>query len=449
MKKWKEKSWWIIIMTMFLLFALQITTLQEVYHHEKHLLSNEILASLKSNLHVYYVFAINRQFKTSTNYEKNTVRIIRNNIDTTFHFPNAPDWLSTEGQAIYDIRDTNRWSCKELASTCKDKMHEEYPDIPFSFTRTDSSGKVIDQYKHGHFRFHIKNTLEPIQLGLLDKHYLKVAFVLPLSILWYLAWERIITSFVLIVLLIFCSITLFIRLRNEKRMEANRKKFTHALVHNLRTPILTVKRSLELLQMALPDQLSPDQSQELEHCQDRTGKTLTDIENLLALSVNLNGLKLYKREENLPEMLHKLAEEYRMISPDKEVTITIDNRTSHPDFCYDWLHLYGALGNLLGNSVKYSAEKVNIQIVCSENQDKLVLSVRDNGFGILPAEQKFVFGEHNRGKRFENDREHKGYGLGLSYVYAVVKAHKGSIRLESDGEHGSAFIIEIPQRKRA
>lgn len=449
MKELKEKSWWIIISMICLLFIFQVITLQEICQHEKHLLGEQIQSVADNTLHIYNMKTLKHPGKIGTNYVKKTARIIQGNIDTTFRFKNTPDWKSVEDQLLYDRRETAQWSCRGFTTVFQQQLSKDYPYLSFSIVRTNSSDSIIDQYPSP--RFHSRNqlTLPPIRLSLLDEHYLTITIAFPLTFFWQQASDRILTSCGLLILLIVCSVSLFIKLRNEKRREANRKKFTHSLVHNLRTPILTVKRSLELLQIILGRQLTGEQNSLMEDGKQRTDKTLTDIENLLSLSVNLNGLKLQREDTDLRNMLETLAKEYRMSAPGKSINIHIEALCPDTVFRLDPLHFYGALGNLVGNSIKYSGPDVNINIIYTKKRNKLLLSIQDNGIGIPPEEHKFVFGEHNRGKRFASDRQYKGYGLGLSYVYQVVKAHGGKIRLESDGQHGSVFYIEIPQpRKR-
>lgn len=449
MKELKEKSWWIIISLLCLLFIFQVITLQEIYQHEKHLLGEQIQSVADNTLHIYNMETLEHQGKMGTNYVKKTARIIQENIDTTFHFKNTPDWRSVEDQLLYDRRKTAQWSCRGFAAVFQQQLSKDYPPLSFSILRTNSNDNIIDQYQTTRFHFRNQLTLPPIRLSLLDEHYLKITLAFPQTFFWQQASDRILTSCGLLILLIVCSVSLFIKLRNEKRREANRKKFTHSLVHNLRTPILTVKRSLELLQVTLGRQLTEEQNSLLEDGKQRTDKTLTDIENILSLSVNLNGLKLQREDTDLQNMLETLAKEYRMSAPGKSINIRIQAFCPDTVFRLDPLHFYGALGNLVGNSIKYSGPDININIIYTKKRNKLLLSIQDNGIGIPPEEHKFVFGEHNRGKRFASDRQYKGYGLGLSYVYQVVKAHGGNIRLESDGQHGSVFHIEIPQpRKR-
>jgi len=105
------------------------------------------------------------------------------------------------------------------------------------------------------------------------------------------------------------------------------------------------------------------------------------------------------------------------------------------------------LGNLLGNAIKYSGTIVRIRIGCRREAKKWILTVQDDGYGIPPEEQKFIFQEYKRGQRYKGDKQRKGFGLGLCYVAAVVKAHHGHIQVNSDGKQGTEFIIEIPQRK--
>ncbi len=80
--------------------------------------------------------------------------------------------------------------------------------------------------------------------------------------------------------------------------------------------------------------------------------------------------------------------------------------------------------------------RLNIQEQKSPYSDRLppggkkwILTVQDDGYGIPPEEQKFIFQEYKRGQRYKGDKQRKGFGLGLCYVAAVVKAHHGHIQV--------------------
>ena len=80
------------------------------------------------------------------------------------------------------------------------------------------------------------------------------------------------------------------------------------------------------------------------------------------------------------------------------------------------------------------------------DEEHLYLSITDTGLGMKKENLKKIFDKFYR-VHTGNVHDVKGFGLGLCYVAAVVKAHHGHIQVNSDGKQGTEFIIEIPQRK--
>lgn len=111
----------------------------------------------------------------------------------------------------------------------------------------------------------------------------------------------------------------------------------------------------------------------------------------------------------------------------------------------DRMHLVNIIDNLLENAVKYSRQSVDIEIdYRKRDNDNIRISIKDNGFGIPQSEYKNIFEKFYRGRRgVENNIA--GMGLGLAYVRMLVEAHRGIIRIESELNNGSTFIIELPQ----
>jgi signal transduction histidine kinase len=102
-----------------------------------------------------------------------------------------------------------------------------------------------------------------------------------------------------------------------------------------------------------------------------------------------------------------------------------------------------ALLNLLDNAYKYSGDAKQITLsACAEN-GSVFFTVRDNGIGLSARERKRIF------KRFYQVNQHSsptggGCGLGLSIVQFVVTAHRGTVRVESEPQRGSSFIVTLP-----
>jgi len=101
------------------------------------------------------------------------------------------------------------------------------------------------------------------------------------------------------------------------------------------------------------------------------------------------------------------------------------------------------LSNLIDNAIKYSNDQVDIHIDCRCEKRSLLLSIKDNGFGMSEKEIKNIFTNFERGDKVEG-KGIDGFGIGLNYVNKVITAHKGRITVKSQEGLGSTFIIEIP-----
>ena len=109
----------------------------------------------------------------------------------------------------------------------------------------------------------------------------------------------------------------------------------------------------------------------------------------------------------------------------------------------DRLHLTNVLYNLIDNAIKYCSGPPHIVISTTSSTKRVLISVADNGLGIVPENHKKVFHKFYRVST-GNVHDVKGFGLGLHYVKSVVNAHKGSITIESGLRKGSVFTITLP-----
>lgn len=109
-------------------------------------------------------------------------------------------------------------------------------------------------------------------------------------------------------------------------------------------------------------------------------------------------------------------------------------------------YLLGALQNILDNAVKYSGDTPLITVVCYQKRGTFVIEIRDNGPGIPKKQQKYIFNKYYQANK--NSTGKKGYGLGLNYVYNVIKAHKGKITVDSPPGKGCTFTIYLRKWKK-
>jgi two-component system phosphate regulon sensor histidine kinase PhoR len=107
------------------------------------------------------------------------------------------------------------------------------------------------------------------------------------------------------------------------------------------------------------------------------------------------------------------------------------------------MHLLTVFINLLENAIKYTVTSPEISIKTIIYQQKAVVSVSDNGIGIQKEHLTKIFDKFYRVAK-GNVHNVKGFGLGLSYVKAIVMAHNGTINVKSELGKGSCFEVILP-----
>jgi two-component system phosphate regulon sensor histidine kinase PhoR len=113
----------------------------------------------------------------------------------------------------------------------------------------------------------------------------------------------------------------------------------------------------------------------------------------------------------------------------------------------DEVHFSNIIFNLLDNAMKYSNNAPHIEVdTFSHGNGMMSIKIKDDGIGMDKETQSRIFERFYRAHT-GNLHNVKGFGLGLSYVKAIVDAHEGRIKVESTLGKGSTFTITLPQEK--
>jgi signal transduction histidine kinase len=246
----------------------------------------------------------------------------------------------------------------------------------------------------------------------------------------------------LFLLLIGGLVLIVILLVREVRLNERQSNFVSAVTHELKTPVASLKLYLDTLRLR---DLDEGRRQEfyltMEHDLERLHATINNVLNAAMYTERkvedpqpLDLARLARRAIELTRRRHQLPPEaIRYEGP--EALLVMGNATG----------LETAVVNLLDNAVKYSKEKVEVEVDLRKNGDgQAHLRVKDAGIGMTRTHLRVVF------KRFyrigsEARRSRPGTGLGLFIVRSVVKGHGGTVMADSAGlDRGSTFTITLP-----
>jgi len=230
-------------------------------------------------------------------------------------------------------------------------------------------------------------------------------------------------------------------LRQELENEIKKRvEFSHALVHELKTPLTPVIASIDALATRLKEEpwvsLARNVERGAEKLNDRIDELL-DIARGEAdmLKVNLKPLK------PLP-LLRQIAGEMAEVASRQGQSLTVDLPASLPLIRADESRLRQILQNLLNNALKFTAGGGEITLRAGEKGAELIVEVQDTGSGIAKQMQERIFDPYYRE---ESDRQRlSGLGLGLALCKKLVKLQGGRIWVKSEKDKGSTFSFSMP-----
>jgi len=227
-----------------------------------------------------------------------------------------------------------------------------------------------------------------------------------------------------------------------RRADQLKRDFIAVLSHDLKQPIGVVKGYVELLEMQVPD-LDPRARHYMDMIYGALENMRKLIEDMLDLARLDAGIDL-AHDPVLPMMLVVSAVEWvRPAAEAKSMQIVTHIPENLPPVRGDAARLTQILVNLVHNAVKYTPPSGIITITAEKHESMIRLSVRDNGIGISPDDQRAIFNRFFRVRRPETENI-EGSGIGLTLVKQLIDLHGGQIGLESRLGEGTTFTVSLP-----
>jgi signal transduction histidine kinase len=220
--------------------------------------------------------------------------------------------------------------------------------------------------------------------------------------------------------------------------------FVSAVSHEFRTPLTSLRHVTELLEE--DDNLDPERRHAFYAALGRSTQRLHRlVESLLDFGRMESGRKPYTfQAADAAAIAAKVVADFQKEPIAEGFTIHLEeDTTAAPPLRADPAALTYALWNLLDNAVKYSQGEHEVWVSVERRDGGVAIAVRDHGLGIPRQERKAIFRKFTRGEKAKQ-LGIKGTGLGLAMVAHIVKAHGGTIELESAEGNGSTFRLVLP-----
>lgn len=225
--------------------------------------------------------------------------------------------------------------------------------------------------------------------------------------------------------------------RRETSLALQQQNFLLSVTHELKSPIASAKLQLQTLQK---HELSREKQKEIiADAINDTERLNNLVENiLLAAKIENDVFTLHREKQNLSQYLREGMNQTIRSSNHKQVVVL----AIEPDiyFPIDRTTFPSIVLNLFENAVKYSPADSTITVGLKKRDQKIVLSVADEGGGISEREKQHIFQKFYR-VGSEETRKTKGTGLGLYIVDYLVKQHDGTIAIKNNSPNGSVFEI--------
>lgn len=342
-----------------------------------------------------------------------------------------------------------RISATELDSMIYMELSNRGLKVSYKFGVFDSDGNTAFESMcpvHGMF----EPQLDAFQAQLFPNdvlkspYYLNIYFPNQKTYLLRTMWLLLVASGVFILLIIFVFSRTVLTVIRQKRLSLIKNDFINNMTHELKTPISTISLACEALQDQSVEKSPQMEATFIGMIKAENKRLGVLVENALRTAVLDRGQLVLKKDVlDLNQICSEAAGNIKLLADQNQSVIKLELHKGQIHANVDKVHFTNVIYNLLDNAIKYSGVNAVIIIKTAIKNGHAIIKVADNGPGMKKENQKKIF---DKLYRIPTGNVHnvKGYGLGLSYVKAIVEKHLGVITVSSQINKGTTFTIKLP-----
>jgi len=235
------------------------------------------------------------------------------------------------------------------------------------------------------------------------------------------------------------TILVYQEIKQRKEAEQVKQTFLATLTHDLRSPIIAEQKALEAIQSGKLGTSLDNFSVFLQDIYKTNEELLRIVNNILSVYHYESGKFELKLESSyVNDMINDSVRSMKSLAKDQESEIITNIQEDIPIVMVDRGEIIRVVINLISNAIKHNKKGTSIKVEAKRIDDKVQISVSDNGKGIPEAERPKIF------LRYPTEKRKIGTGLGLYLSKQIIDAHKGRIWFETEEGKGTTFYFTLP-----
>ena len=268
------------------------------------------------------------------------------------------------------------------------------------------------------------------------------------SVLWSGVWKYLLLSSIFIGIILFCFTYSVMVIFMQKKLSEMKTDFINNMTHEFKTPIATISLAADSITSPMILNNADKVKRFADIIKQENKRMNSQVERVLQMAViDKRDFQLKVTTIDLHEVIKSALENATLQAAKKDGTVDSELKAGNPIVQGDMTHISNIINNLLENANKYSPEKPKIKVYTRNVPSGVEVIVEDHGIGMSKEALKHIFDKFYR-VHTGDIHNVKGFGLGLSYVKAMMTAHNGQIDVKSELGKGSKFHLVFPHQQK-